>query len=488
MGNDDHMKKSVLSSLVWSFMERCGAQGVGLVINIILARLLLPEEHGILAIMMIFINLATQFVQNGFSTSLIQNQNVTDEDYSSVLHVSLILTVPLYGLIYFCAPLIGNFYAVPALAQPLRVLALILFPSALQSVQVAKLRREMDFKQLFYLTIVASLTGGIAGVIVAFCGGGVWALVTQQLGGTIGTCVVLWVKLKWWPRAVINWTRVRTLFSYGWKLLAASILNTLYNDLSGLIIGKKYTATTLAYYDKGQMFPQKLMSNVSSSMQSVMFSAFAKKQDDLVYCKAMLRRTIQVSCFVIFPMMAGLAAVARPVVDILLTEKWLPCVPFMQLTCVIYAFNSIFSVNLQTMNALGRSDMFLKLEIIKKIVGLFVLAVTVFCFHSAIAIVWGNIALIPFYLLVNAVPNKKIVGYSVQEQLKDIAPSLVLSALMFCVVSMIEAFDLFSWVTLVFQVLVGIIFYTGASAILKLESFTYVMNMVKSFPRRLSRN
>lgn len=484
MSNSDHIKKKVLSSLVWSFLERCGAQGVGLIVNILLARLLLPEDHGILAIMMIFVNLANQFVQNGFGTALIQNKDVTDEDYSSVLYISLVLSGLLYGVIYLCAPVIGSYYAVPSLVTPLRVLALALFPSALQSVQTARLRREMDFRQLFHLTILSSMGGGIVGVLMAFGGLGVWALVAQQLCGVVCTCVVLWLKLRWRPRAVMNWRRVGVLFSFGWKLLAASILNTLYNDLTGLIIGKKYTTTTLAYYDKGQLLPQKLMTNISDSMQTVMLSALAREQNDRVRCKAMLRRFLQVSCFIVFPMMAGLAAVAAPVVEILLTEKWLPCVPFMQLTCVIYASNTISSANLQAMNAMGRSDMFLKLEIIKKIVGLVVLAVTVFCFHSAIAIVWGTVATIPFGLFVNAFPNKKIVGYSFSEQMRDIFPPFLLSALMFCIVSAIEEVGLSVWGTLVIQILTGVVFYTGTSALLKLESYRYALGIIKPYISR----
>lgn len=481
MDNGDHIKKKVLSSLAWSFLERCGAQGVGLLVNIILARLLLPEDHGTLAIMMIFVNLANQLVQNGFSTSLIQNRDVTDEDYSSVLYISLILSTLLYGVIYFCAPIIAVYYKALSLTEPFRVLALLLFPSALQSVQTARLRREMDFKQLFHLTVLSSMVGGAAGVAMAFGGLGVWALVVQQLCASVCTCIVLWLKLRWKPQTVMNWRRVGILFSYGWKLLAASILNTLYNDLAGLIIGKKYTTTTLAYYDKGQMIPQKLMTNVSDSMRSVMLSALAKEQNDRMRCKAMLRRSLQVSSFIIFPMMAGLAAVARPVVEILLTEKWLPCVPFMQLTCIIYAANTIASANLQAMNALGRSDMFLKLEIIKKIVGLSVLAVTVFYFHSAIAIMWGTVATIPFGLFVNAFPNKKIVGYSFTEQMRDIFPPLLLSVLMFCVVSVIGRAGLSIWGTLVIQILTGVVFYAGVSALLKLESFSYTLGIIKPY-------
>lgn len=485
MNNSDSIKKKVLSSFIWAFFERCGTQGVGLVINVILARLLLPDDYGALAIMVIFTNLANQIVLNGFNTALIQNRDVIDEDYSSVFHVSMMIAAVLYAVIYFSAPSIGRYYALPTLVRPLRVLALILFPGALQSIQSARLKRELNFKRLFYLTLASSVSGGIAGILIAFRGGGVWALVAQQLFGNISTCIVFWFVLRWRPRFVINWRRTKVLFSFGWKLLVSGILDTLYNDLTGLIIGKKYTTTMLAYYDKGKLLPGRLISNIHSSIQSVMLPAMAREQEYRDRCKAMLRRSIQVTSYVLFPMMAGLAAVSTPVVTILLTEKWLPCVPFMQLTCLIYAASPIMGANLQALNAMGRSDIFLKLEIVKKIVGLSVLAVTVLCFNSAIAIVWGNVLSIPFYLAVNAAPNKKIVGYSFKEQIQDILPPLLLSALMFCVVSAVEAIGLSVWATLVVQILVGVVLYTGLSALLRLEGFVYILAIIKPYIKQM---
>ncbi len=483
MEDNSTFKKKVVSSLAWAFLERCGAQGVGLIINIILARLLLPEDYGVLAIMVIFTNLANQFVQNGFNTSLIQNPDVTEEDYSSVLHISMAITVGLYGVLWFAAPGIGVFYKTSGLVWPLRILSLVLFPGNLQSVQTAKLQREMDFKALFYLTLAGSISGGVIGVLLAFCGGGVWALVAQQLAGSFGTCVVLWVCLKWHPQAIINWRRVRVLFSYGWKLLAASLLNTLYNDLTGLIIGKKYSTTMLAYYDKSQMLPNKLIVNINDSIQKVMLPALASEQDHRERCKQMMRRSVQVSCFVIFPMMAGLAAVAEPVVTLLLTEKWLPCVPFMQLACLIYASIPISTANLQAIKAMGRSDIFLKLEIIKKVIGLTTLAVTAFCFNSAIAIMWGSAMTLPIGLFLNAFPSKKIIGYSFLEQIRDVLFPLILSLVMFSVVYSVGFLRLAIWVKLAIQVLIGVFIYVGGAALLKFEGFTYVWNILRPYVR-----
>ena len=485
MSNNGGIQKKVFSSLVWAFLERCGSQGVGLVINIVLARLLLPEDYGTLAIMVIFTNLANQFVQSGFNTSLIQNPDVTEEDYSSVLHVSLMISAALYVLLWFTAPAIAGFYASPGLVQPLRALSLVLFSNSLQGVQTAKLRREMDFKTIFTLTLSASLCGGAAGVILAALGAGVWALVAQQLVGSVSTCVVLYLRLRWRPRAVIDWARVRVLFSYGWKLLVSALLNTFYNDLTGLVIGKKYTSTMLAYYDKGQMLPNKLISSINDSVQSVMLPALAGEQSNRERCKQMMRRSVQVSCFVLFPMIAGLAAVAEPVVTILLTEKWLPCVPFLQLSCLIYLALPISVANLQAIKALGRSDVFLQLEVIKKIIGLAALMVTVFCFDSVLAILWGSAVTSLLSLFLNAFPNKKIVGYSFSEQMRDIFPALALASVMFLAVSALGSLSLGVWGRFVLQIAAGVVIYVGGAVLLRLESLQYTWNILRPYAARL---
>lgn len=477
-------KQNLFGSFLWALLERLGAQGVGVIVNIVLARLLLPEDYGILAVMVIFTNLANQLVLNGFNASLIQNKDVTDEDYSSVLNISWIFAVLLYVILFFSAPWIAEFYEIPALVLPLRVLALLLFPSVLQSVQTAKLRRDMDFKQLFQLTILTSLAGGCVGVGMAYAGFGVWALVGQQLAGSVCTCIVLWLKLRWRPRLVINWKRVGVLFSYGWKLLAASLLNTLYADLTGLVIGKKYTPTMLAYYDKGQMLPSKLLVNINDSIQNVMLPALAKVQDDREQCKEMMRRSVQVSCFIIFPMMAGLAAVTEPVVIILLTEKWLPCVPFMQLACLNFAFYPVHTANLQAMKAMGRSDMFLKLEIVKKAIGLIALIIPVVFFDSVLSIVWCSTLTIPLTLLINMIPNQKIVGYSPKEQISDILPSMLLALLMyFAVLAVGHVGNV--WIELIVKVLLGVFIYAGGAVLFKLKPFFFLLNFLAPLKRKI---
>jgi len=363
-------RKGLGKSFAWKLLERFGTSGVHFVLQIILARLLDPEHYGVLSIMVIFTTLANVFVQQGFNTSLIQNKDVTEEDYSSVFWVSLGIATVLYMAIFWGAPWIAVFYEMPDITVPLRVLALMLFTGALNSVQVAKISREMDFHKVFVSNIGGSLMSGIVGIIIAYMGGGLWALVAQSLLSSAVACLVMRFTVKLKLRLVCNLARVKVLFAYGWKLLMSSLLDTLYQDLRSLVIGKKYNSDTLGYYNRGKNFPQFIISAVNGAVQSVMLPAMSAEQDDSKRVKDLMRTSITMSAYVIFPVMAGLAAVASPLVRLLLTDKWLPCVPYMQIYCFSLAFYPVHSCNLQAINAVGRSDIFLKLEIIKKSIGI----------------------------------------------------------------------------------------------------------------------
>lgn len=483
MPNDRN--QTVFISILWKLLERTSVQGIGIIVNIVLARLLDPTDYAPLTVMVIFTSLANNLVQSGFNTSLIQNKDVTKDDYSSVFNVSLLFAGLLYGVIFFCAPAIERFYAMPELAKLLRVLALMLFPATLNSVQMAKIVREMQFKKVFLNGLVAALLSGVVGITMAYMDFGAWALVAQQLVCQVGVCVVMWFTVDWHPRVFVCWERVRVLFGYGWKLLAASTLNTLYNDLSALIIGKRYTAVTLAYYSKGQEWPSKLMSNISDTIQSVMLPALAKEQDDKKACKELMRRSVIALCFIIFPMMAGVAAVADSFTMLLLTEKWLPAVPYMQIACIGLAFNPVAFANLQAMKAMGRSDMFLKLEIIKKIIGGSGLVIAVFCFDSPMAIALVGVVTLPLGLFINAYPNKKIVGYSFAEQMKDIFPPLALSMAMFGVVYPLSYLSWPPVLILGVQIALGVVIYIGGSYVCKLEGFQYGLELLKNLRSKI---
>ena len=469
------MKKA----LMWKLLERFGVQGVQFVLQIILARLLLPEHYGVLSIMLIFTTLANVFVQNGFNTALIQNPDVTEEDYSSVFWISLGFAGILYGVMYFIAPLIATFYKMPDIVQPFRVLSLMLIPGALNSIQLAKVSREMDFKKIFTSNIGGILVSGIVGILLAYMGFGIWELVFQTLLNIVFACIVMLFTVKWKLRFRCNLSRIKVLLSFGWKLLVSSLLDTLYQDLSSLVIGKKYNSDTLGFYNRGKQFPQFIINAINGSVQSVLLPAMSEKQENKSDVKQMMRTAVMVSSYLVFPMMAGLAGVAKPLVKLLLTDKWLECVPYLQIFCFSFAFYPIHTSNLQAINAMGRSDIFLKLEVIKKAMALIVLSIGVFCFDSPIAIAVTGMVTGLISCFINAAPNKKLIDYSYFEQMKDILPSFVIALLMFVAVQTVELFHWGAIATLMMQIFFGVMLYFALSAAFKLRPFIMLINTLK---------
>lgn len=465
--------------LIWKLLERFGVQGVQFILQIILARLLDPEHYGILSLMIIFTTLANVFVQTGFNTSLVQNRKVNEDDYSSVFWISMMVAVILYIILFCAAPIIAEFYKMPEIVTPFRVLALVLIPGALNSIQLAKVSRELDFKKVFTSNIGAVVFSGLTGIVLAYWGMGIWALVAQNLLNSVIACIVMWFTVKWHPRFVCDLYRVKVLFSFGWKLLVSSLLDTLYQDLSSLVIGKKYDSGTLGYYNRGKQFPQFIINAINGAVQSVMLPAMSAKQDSKSQVKELTRASITLSSYIIFPIMGGLAGVARPLVQLLLTEKWLPCVPFLQIFCFSFAFWPIHTSNLQAINAMGRSDIFLKLEIVKKVIGILVLVIAVFGFDTPIAIAFTGCVTGVISCFINAYPNKTLIGYSYIEQMHDILPSFMATLFMFLCVCGIGFISLPSIALLMMQIVVGILLYLIISIIFKLRPFEILLSLIR---------
>lgn len=466
-------------NLGWKLLERFGVSGIQFILQLILARILDPEHYGALSIMIIFTNLANVFIQTGFNTALIQNKDVTEEDYSSVLWVSLLAALAAYGILFAAAPWIADFYTMPYIVTPLRMLALILFPGAVYSIQLAKVSREMDFKKVFYSSIAGTLISGLVGIAIAYLGGGLWALVVQNMLSIIVSCIVMRFTVRLKIRIICNFQRIVILFTYGWKLLVSALLETMYQNLHGLVIGKKYNNETLAYNNRGNQFPMFIINAVNGSVQSVMLPAMSAEQDDRTRVKQIMRNSVTMSAYIIFPMMAGLAAVAEPLVTILLTEKWLPCVPYMQIYCFTLAFYPVHSCNLQAINAMGRSDLFLKLEIIKKVYGLIALAIAVFCFDSPIAIAGTGLFATWIGWFVNAYPNKKLINYAYMEQIADLLPSMLISLAMCILVLLAGKIGGHPLLVLIIQIITGIVSYVLLSIIVKPEPYRVVLTMLR---------
>lgn len=474
---DKNLSKKVMSGLVWKFGERFTAQIVTFVITVVLARILMPSDYGAISLMMVFISIADVFVTSGFGNSLIQKKNADNKDFSSVFFFNIIFSIVIYFILFFAAPAISRFYKMPIICPTLRVLALRIIIAAVNSVQQAYVSRNMLFKRFFWSTLFGTVLSGVVGIIMAYQGFGIWAIVGQYLTNTCVDTVVLWVTVKWRPERYFSFKNIRTLISYGWKLLISGLLDTGYNQLRSLVIGKKYSSADLAQYNKGQQFPQLITTNINASISSVLFPAMSKYQDNMQNVKNITRRAIKTSSYIIWPLMVGLAVVAEPLITVMLTSKWLPCVPFLWIACFIYGLWPIQTANLEAMKAIGRSDLFLKLEIVKKSVGIIILIISMQ--YGVMAIALSQIVAIIINSLVNAFPNRKLLKYGYIEQLKDMMPSFLIAVLMGVVIYPIKFVIHNNFLLIILQVLAGVPVYILLTKLFKIDNLDYLLGVLR---------
>ncbi len=476
---DTNMKQKVARGLFWKILENGGAQGIQFAAAIILARLLSPAEYGVVGIIMIFITIANVFVQNGFSTALVQKKNADETDFSSVCYFELAAALIMYGLLYGAAGPIARFYGIEELKPIVRVLAAVLFPGAVISVQTAYVSRTLEFKGLFLSTLAASAVSGAVSIWMAFRGWGVWAMVGQQIVYYVSLMAVLFVTVSWKPRRLFSMNRIGGMFSFGWKLLCASLLDTIFNNLYGLLIGKIYNEELLGSYNRGEQFPKLIAGNLGAAIQAVLLPAFSARQENMDQVRHMARRAIRISSFAVLPMLLGLFGVADTLVCALLGDKWLVCVPFLRIMCIAYCFWPIHITNLQAINAMGRSDIFLKLEIVKKTLSLLALIIGM---NYSVYVMVGLKAFQDFLCtFINGAPNRRLLKYSIFRQWMDVMPPAVLSFVMCAVVmilgSVMAAVSV--WIRLLVQIAAGIFVYVFLAWAFKMESFRYLLRLVK---------
>ena len=478
MSDNLNSKATVFSNLIWRFAERCGAQGVAFVVSLVLARLLSPEDYGTIALVTVFITILQVFVDSGLGNALIQKKDADDVDFSSVFYFNVLVCAILYLGIFFAAPMLALFYDDLELVPVIRVLSLTIVISGVKNVQQAFVSKTMQFKRFFFATLGGTIGAAFLGIFLAYMGYGVWALVAQQLFNTTVDTLILWVTVKWRPKWVFSFSRLKELLSFGWKLLVSALLDTTYNQLRQLIIGKLYTTADLAYYNKANQFPNLIVTNINTAIDSVVFPAMSMEQDDPQRVKAMTRRAIKTSIYIMAPMMLGLAAVAEPMIRLLITDKWLPCVPYLRVFCITFMFYPIHTSNLNAIKAMGRSDLFLKLEIMKKIVGLIVLMSTIWI--SVEAMTYSLLLVSLMSQIINSWPNRKLMDYSYLAQLRDIMPSIALAAAMALIVSSLPMLGLDDLITLGLQIVLGVIIYLFGSILFRMEAFMYLWDMIRN--------
>lgn len=475
-------EKKIISNFMWRFAERSGAQVVSFIVSIVLARILLPEDYGTIALVTVFTSILQVFVDSGLGTALIQKKDADDLDFSSVFYFNFVVCLILYAGMFIASPYIALFYNDITLTSVIRVLSLTIVISGVKGIQQAYVSRNMLFKRFFYSTIGGTIFSAFLGIGMAYAGLGVWALVAQQLSNTAIDTIILWITVKWRPRKAFSWKRLRTLLTFGWKLLISALLDTSYNNLRNLIIGKLYSSADLSFYNQGDKFPKVIVTNINTSIDSVLLPTMSSAQDDKERVKQMTRRAIKTSTYVMAPLMMGLAFCAEPIVRIVLTDKWLPCIPFLRIFCITYMFWPVHTANLNAINAMGRSDWFLKLEIIKKIMGMTILLSTMW--FGVMAMAYSLLLSSVLSQIINSWPNRILLGYGYLEQVRDFAPGILLAVGMGICVYCIGFLPLPIVVTLVIQIIVGAAIYIIVSALMKLEEFEYLLEMVKSFLKK----
>lgn len=467
----------VIKNFFWNLFERLGAQGVSFVVTIILGRLLEPEVYGTIALVTVITSILQIFIDSGLGISLVQKKDADDLDFSSVFYFNCIICIVLYLLLYISSPVIANFYQKSDLKEIIRVLGLVLIISGFKNILISYISKNFLFKKYFFATLTGTVTSAIVGIILALNGYGVWALVLQNVINQAVDTIILWFSTKWRPKYMFSFSRLRALFNYAWKIFLSSLLDGVWQHLNQFIIGKKYTTSDLAYYNKANQFPYSVTISITSSVNNILLPTMSKEQDRIDNIKYITSKAIKLESYLLWPMMIGLAACSDNLVKFLLTEKWMPIVPYLRVFCISYAFHPINSANLNAIKALGRSDIFLKLEIIKKISGLITIIISMK--YGVYAMALGSLLNSLISQIVNSYPNKKLLDYRYLDQIMDIAPSIIVSIIMGMFVYCINLLKLEPFLLLIVQIVSGIIIYIMLSLITKNESYEYCVNILK---------
>ena len=472
-------KEGVVANFIWKFAERVSAQLISFVVSIILARILEPSHYGVVTMVTVFMTLANTLVSEGFGSALIQKKDAKAVDYSTVLYFNLAFSLVLYLLLYFSAPLIADFFGegYQELVPVLRILGVTIFTSGISSVQQAYVSKKMIFRKFFAATIVGTILSGVVGIYMAYAGFGVWALVVQNIVGSITGVVVLAISLKKRPVRAFSFLSLKSMVGYGSRVLATGMIISVYQEIRTVLIGKVYTSSDLAYYNKGRSFPNLIVVNINASLSAVLFPKIANVQDNIEEVRTTLKRSLRLGSYIMFPLMVGMLCVSDNFVRLVLTEKWLPCVPMLQVFCLIYLFQPMHTANVQAIKGIGRSDICLRLEIIKKILELLSLILVVRISVNAIAV--SMAVLTTLFTAINAYPNKKLFGYGFKDQVRDLLGALGMSVLMGVCVIAVGWLPLPLWICLGLQIVAGVTIYIGLSELLKNKEYLYIKSLLK---------
>lgn len=481
--NGQNIKKKVISGAVWKFAERIIAQAVSLIVSIIIARLLNPSDYGVVSIVTVFFSFANVIISGGLNTALIQKKEADKDDYNTVFTISFILAIFLYLALFLTAPFIAKIYKQPILVSIIRVLGFSLPIYALKSVVCAYISANLQFRKFFFATLGGTLTSAVVGIFMALNGFGAWALVAQQLTNTVIDTLILFLVTKLKLSFKMTFNRVKGLVQYGYKILLSSLLGVTVNQINPLFIGLKYKSADLSFYTKGRSFPETLSSSMTYTISSVLFPALSKYQDDKERLLQCTRLYMRIASFVVFPVMLGFAGIAENFVLILLGEKWLPTVYYIQIASIATMFDVVAAGNCETIKAMGRSDIFLKIEVIKKI-GYFITLILFLVFSNSPQILALSMPVCTIIqVLVNSIPNRNLIDYKIKYQLADLSPNMAISIIMLIFVLIVGRCKFSLLFVLIIQIVLGGIFYVLLGFITKNDAFYYILNMIKKQKR-----
>lgn len=473
----DTLKSKALTGVAWSAIDRFSSQGIQFVFSILIARVLLPKDYGIVAMLDIFLAISRTFIDSGFCTALIRKTDRTEADFSTVFYFNVFISLFIYIVLWFLSPLIAEFYDIPLLARVTKIIALTLIFGALSAVQGVHLSINIDFKSRAVISISTTIITGIVGLWMAYSGYGVWSLVAQSLISSIIRCILMWIVVRWIPKLMFSWNSFRALFGFGSKLLVSSLIDTVYNNMYTLVIGKAFTANSLGVYSKASSLANYPSSNITNVLHSVMFPVLSSIQNDSQRLKSVYIKFLRLSAFIVFPLMIGLASLADPIIRFLLTDRWVGAIPLLRLLSFALMWYPIHSINLNILQVTGRSDYFLKLEIIKKILGVCVLCVTIPYGVKAMCV--GRIISSVICLPINTYYTKKILGYGFITQMKDLLPllihALIMGLLVYLIIGFIESLIL----ELIIGVIGGVLYYFTIAYLVRFPEMGELLSLLK---------
>lgn len=473
----DSLKSKTVKGVIWSSIERFSTQGVQFLIMIIMARLLTPKDYGLIGMLAIFLAVAQSLIDSGFSQALIRKQDRTDVDNSTVFYFNIVVSSALYLILFIAAPFVADFYNQPELTSVMRVVCLGVILNSLAVVQRALLTVRIDFKTQAKASLSAAVISGCIGIVLAYCGFGVWSLVVQQLLNLSVNTLLLWIFSKWRPIAVFSWKSFHELFAFGSKMLASGLLDTLYRNIYPIVIGKLFSASSLGHYTRAQHFSEFPSSNVTGIIQRVTYPILCGIQDETERLEAVYRKFLKLSAFIIFPLMIGMSAVARPFIDIVLGTQWGFCGQLLQIICFAMMWYPIHAINLNLLQVKGRSDLFLRLEIIKKILGITVLCIT--APFGLVVMCYGQIFNSIVALVINTYYTGKLINVGFIRQMKDLLPTILLSLTMFGAILLVNGFIEANIYRLIIGVLVGVIVYASGSYIFKFKELQTLFSLIR---------